>query len=355
MLGIVRRLKILRDQIRAPDPNALVGLIDFAYQHYALGDALTTEMYLAVEASDRGLAHIDLVLALDVWKPSSDIQAFITHENYLSHLDNLFPAYLCQPLLRSIRLIRDRRAFNYMMLSNAASGVAMWPTIGDHLRRRFPFPLGHRRINAFFAKHGRIPYLQVPRGYRDWVSRFIASQARDRVICTINPRQASLTSVAATTYRDAPLADWYRFMRHVRQSHPEVLFVMVGGYVEWEQRLLHLSNVYIPRRHGLELGHELAILLSSDMFMGTSSGFSTAATFSPVPYAILNVEHFFHHFAEVPVFAPRYPFGRPNQLLTWRRETTDELVAMFDKIYATVPQSAYARPDRAVASRDAPA
>lgn len=344
MRNPLTRFRILREQIRTNDPDVLVGLIDYSYQHYALGDALTTEMYLAVTAVERNLSHVDLVLGLDTWKPSTDIQAFITHENYLGYLNNLFPAYLCQPMLRSMRLIRDRRAFNYMLLSNYVSGVPTWPSLKSHLRRSFPFPLGHKHINAHFAKHGSIPYLQVPRGYKNWVHDFLNREAHDRVVCTINPRQASLTHVAATTYRDAPLGEWYRFIRHVEARYPEVLFVMVGGHDEWEHQLLHFDNVYIPRHHGLELGHELAILLSSDMFIGTSSGFATAATFSPVPYLIVNVEHFFHYFAEIEVFSPRYPFARPNQLLTWQKETADELIAYFERIYATVPQSAYARP-----------
>jgi hypothetical protein len=51
--------------IRSADRSRFAGLIDFSYQHYALGDALTTEIILACEAIDHGCDGIDLYLIID--------------------------------------------------------------------------------------------------------------------------------------------------------------------------------------------------------------------------------------------------------------------------------------------------
>jgi hypothetical protein len=112
--------------------------------------------------------------------------------------------------------------------------------------------------------------------------------------------------------------------------------VMVGGFQEWEHRLLRRRNVFIPRAWGLRLSHELALLRIADLFMGTSSGFATFATFTDIAYAIVNVEHSFAGPAEVRVNDRHFPFAKANQVLTWRRETGEELLSLFDEVYGGV-------------------
>ena len=70
--------------------------------------------------------------------------------------------------------------------------------------------------------------------------------------------------------------------------------------------------------------------------MGTSSGFATFATFTDVAYAIVNVEHSFAGPAEVRVNDRHFPFAKANQVLTWRRETCEELLSLFDEVYGGV-------------------
>jgi hypothetical protein len=79
----------------------------------------------------------------------------------------------------------------------------------------------------------------------------------------------------------------------------------------------------------------LALLKIADVFMGTSSGFATFATFTDIAYAIVNVEHSFARPAEVRLGDRHFPFAKANQLLTWRQETTEELLALFEEVYAS--------------------
>src|SRR5262249_51546162 len=67
---------------------------------------------------------------------------------------------------------------------------------------------------------------------------------------------------------------------------------------------------------------------------GTSSGFATFATFIGIPYAILNVEHNFAPHAGIRLNDRHYPFAMSNQVLTWGVETTEELVSLFNELYA---------------------
>ena len=313
---------------------ALLGIFDFSYQHYALGDLLTNQINLAIMAIEQGLDAIDIVVMVNPERPSARYQTFITRTNYIAHLDNVTPVFACNPFLRSLQLVRDPETFNFMIASHHRNNRPMWPDLKTHLKMRQDFPIDHRRINTFHARHGRVPELVAPRGYEAWARNFRDRELDGRPLVVINPRQSSLTENPTVTYRDAPLPVWHAFIDAVAQMRPEALFVMVGGFQEWEHRLLYRRNVFVPRAWGLRLAHELALLRIADLFMGTSSGFATFVTFTNVAYAILNVEHSFSRYAEIRVDERRYPFAKANQVLTWRPETTEELLALFHELYS---------------------
>jgi len=323
----------LASLIRGASRGQFVGVIDFSYQHYALGDLLTSQVNLACLAVEHGCRGLDLYVIVDPAAPAARAQPFITPDNYLTHLDNVFPALLVSPLLRSIRLIRDPLTAGLSLLSLIASRVPMWPPVFDHLRRRMTYPLDHRIINRFHRAHGYVPTLGAPRGYAGWARRFIQQHYAGRFLVCINPRQSRLTHTPAVTHRDAPLAEWYEFLRVVGRRYPDVHFFMLGGFAEWEHTLLTLDNVSIPRTMGLTLAHELALLVASSLFMGTSSGFATMATFSGVPYVITYIEPLFAKYAGVEPNAARYPFAGANQYLVWRREDARLLLRYFQRIY----------------------
>ena len=103
---------------------------------------------------------------------------------------------------------------------------------------------------------------------------------------------------------------------------------------------MHLENVVIPRNRGLGLADELELLHHADMFMGSSSGFSAVATFSDVPYVIVNVEHDFSRYCEVSIGEPRYPFALDNQTIYWEQETATDLADYFDRAYRKLQKPA---------------
>lgn len=337
--GVSLVFRLTRDFLsltRSADRRHFAGIIDFSYQHYALGDVLTSQMNMACLAVERGCSGIDLYVIVYPWAPSAPSQGFITPANYPVHLDNLFPAFLCSPMVRSVRIIRDPLAAGLQTLSVLASRVPVWPSPWDHLRRRMTYPIAHDIINRFHARHGYVPLLSAPRGYARWAREFIERHYPDRFLVCVNPRQSRLTSVAATTYRDASLAEWYEFFRVVERRYPETHFFMLGGYGEWEHKLLAHENVTIPRTLGLTLAHELALLEAAHLFMGTSSGFATMATFTRVPYVITNMEHVFAPHAGIAVGSERYPFATEHQHLVWAPENARLLLEQFERLYGAL-------------------
>ncbi len=80
---------------RGVSRERFAGVIDFSYQHYALGDILTSQVNIACGAIEQGCAGVDLYFLINPSAPSASVQGFITPENYRTYLDNVFPALLC--------------------------------------------------------------------------------------------------------------------------------------------------------------------------------------------------------------------------------------------------------------------
>ena len=321
-----------------------LGIYDYRYAPYSLGDTITWQMNVLVIAIESGANAIDHILMVDPKHPACWMQPHINTANYLTALQNIFPAYLCSPLLRNVRVFRDRTTFNDLLASHLRSGLQVYPSPGDHLRRRVRsggivnlshggFPLSHSVLNAFYMKNGYLPRLVAPRGYERSARMFLARHAAGRTVVAVHMRQSGLGSNPSALHRDSPMAEWVHFLKMAAVRWPDVLFVVFGGYHEWERPLMLLKNVLVPRTFGLGLAHELALLHHADMFMGSSSGFSAAATFSSVPYVIVNVEHDFSRYSEVPVGELRYPFALDNQEIYWEKETAALLAACFERAY----------------------
>ena len=326
-------------------PDHFLAIIDFGYQHYALGDLLTKEVNFACQAIEAGVDNIDLVVSIDPARPSAPAQGFVTPENYPTHLLNLVPALLCTPMLRSFRLLRDGgMTTSFLREAARKSGIAMWPSHEDQIQRRITYPLGHDAINAFHARYGYIPMLQPPRGYLAWADAYRDRFHDGKFLVSINPRQSRLTPNPAVIYRDADLDDWYEFLKMAGEEFPDVQFLQLGGFDEWRRELIDFPNVTILRAEGLGLAHELALLTVSDLFLGTSSGFATMATFTDTPYLICDIEHFFAPFAGVEVGAQHYPFANENQMLLWGRESADLLLAHLERSLTVGQRRAQATP-----------
>lgn len=312
----------------------MIGVYDFSYAPYALGDALTWTMNLNVQAVDAGLGAVDQYLVIEPTSPASRLQPFINMHNYVAIIDNLFPAFLCSPLLRSLKVVRHLSTFNLFLLREVLRRRPMWPSLVSHLSRRLDF-ISHRRIDAFHAKHGYLPWLTAPRGYGAWADGFRRTHCDGRFVVAVNVRQRALSLSLAPSdlFRDSPMAEWDAFIRRVATRYPDVVFLILGGYTEWDRSLYRLPNVLIPRAMGFGLAHELSLLHRADLFMGTSSGFAAMATFCNVPYVITKIQHSFARYIDVPVGGRHYRFGNENQILYWETETRDVLVDFLEEIY----------------------
>jgi hypothetical protein len=313
-----------------------LGILDFRYAPYSLGDIFTWLTNIQVQA--HGMP-IDLVLVSLPEKSTRRHQAHIISYNRVQVIEGLLPAYLTCPSVVSFRMFENKNKFSQRALGALLARATSWPTLMSHLRGLLD-PSSHTQINAFYAKNKWLPRLQAPPGFRDETQRFRAAYLNERVPIVINIRQRALTHNPHALFRDSSADAWYEFLMKAESRWPKAIFVLVGGFSEWERRFARLANVIIPRMLGLGLGHELTLLFEGAPFFGTSSGFSAAATFSNTPYTITNIEHQTDINWGIPVGTEQHPFALAHQWLNWQYETEPLLSDLFERLWITARQSA---------------
>jgi hypothetical protein len=323
--------------------DSVLGIMDFSYAPYSLGDTMTWLTNLQITAHLQGVPCVDIVIVATPERASSHLQQHtITTHNYVHALESVFPAFFCAPMVRTVRVYEASRPFSQRMLGAVAAREGAWPPLVSHFKKDLDYAT-HRLINAFFRDRKFIPLLRGPRGYRtehhEFRRRFLSG--REPIVVNIRRRTLSndptaMVSNVATLSRDSAGDAWDLFFATVEHRYPSVTFVVVGGFSEWERGLARRANVLVPRAIGYGLGLELALLLDGAPFMGTSSGFSAAATFSDTPYVITNFEHQSGPRVELEIGAERYPFATGSQWLSWDVETEESLLSQFERLRSAV-------------------
>jgi hypothetical protein len=312
--------------------KSVLGIMDFRYAPYALGDTFTWLTNLQIVGHSHGGMPIEIVLVTIPEKPASPMQRQISSYNYAQILENLLPAFLTCPSLLGVRIFENKKKLSQRLLGAMLARATSWPSLTSHFRQKLDY-YSHAKINAFYAKNKWLPRLQAPVGFHNETEVFRAKYLGGRAPIVVNFRQRALTHDPQALARDSVADAWYEFFIQAQSRWPKAVFAVAGGFNEWERRFAGLANVVIPRMFGFGLGHELTLLFEGAPFFGSSSGFSAAATFSNTPYTITNFEHRAAEFVGVPVGTERYPFSAEHQWLSWEPETKEVLLGLFDHLW----------------------
>jgi len=308
--------------------KSLLVFIDYAYVPYALGDTFTLLVNMEIQRRLNGNDDIVQLVLVDPDSPKSKWQAFINQSNFRSFLIELFPAFLFSPSTSRLSFTESPPFFYHQLVKSTLKREAVWPGIYAQARGAFDF-FSHQAVNRFFQKHAYLPRLEAPEALRNRAKLHLGTLFKDRQVVTVNLRNSKSGYFFTAPHREAAIPEWEKFFLHASQSHPQVVFLIVGSYVEWNRSFLNLPNVAISRRLGLGLADELSILLQSRLFMGSSSGFSALATFSSVPYLIANYEGAMAKYVGLNVGDTRYPFAAKNQAILWGAESCAALYEKF--------------------------
>src|SRR5215469_5942870 len=317
----------------AADKPLFVAFLDYAYMPYALGDAVTWLENAQVHARDAGAAAIDVVLLASPERPAPVWQPHVTAYNFVASLHGILPVFFSSPMVRNVHVLEQRQTFYDMVTDLHEQGAASWPGIGALVAERLNF-ISHLSIVEQFRRCGSIPLLNAPRGYEKQASTFIDTYCPDHFRIVINVRQSHLTAAGTNLERDSRFEPWAKFISRTANEYPDAIFIVVGQYSDVDRAFFRLPAVVAPRSRGFGLGAELALLQGADLFMGTSSGFAQAAFFGHPSYIVTHIEPRAAIHCGVEVGVRHHPFGRIDQVVTWKPETDEDLAEEFDTVLA---------------------
>lgn len=369
--------------------NHLIGIYDFEFFPYALGDVLTWNVRAAMRCDELNIHALDVYICIDEKNPASIYQrGLINQDNFELFFNELYSAFGTNPKLRNLYIFRQRDSLlakleevkdehnleiieDYLtilqkngtegrfskFLATISKKTRVSPVVHKILKRFIPVSLkatfydkfsqetilnnyfikyiySHENINAFFTQRGYIPFLTSALGCKPDIEELIARRFKGKKLVPfhLRLRQLDIGYGGAHTYgRDSDFLEWYDFLKKASIKYPEVQFVALGRLQEKPLAILRLPNVVSLRIYGLSLGHELCLMLKSDLFIGSSSGFAAFANFSTIPYFITRMNEGACKAYGIPFGAEKLPFANEQQLLIYKEESSTLLLSLLEK------------------------
>lgn len=321
-----------------------VGVYDFISAPYALGDVVTWIINVLITAYDSESRGIELILLTGPKHVCSTQRSVVNELNYYDHFSNLYPVFLSCPNIRAITVYNaNSKKIGLTYVKSRLSelrknnDLITWPSLGTIILQKWVYT-SHSTINKFYHRNGFIPLL-IPDSYFSLkVRETITNHLQGKKIVTVNIRirknYSDYRNNDADLSRDSSPEAWNQLFSFCEKEHPDVVFVILGGFSEWDHQVYRRINVFIPRTYGLHVGHEIAFIFESIFYMGSSSGFSQIVTFTRVPYVITNMQPSGADAGEIEYGKDsHFPFAADNQNIGWGIETGEYLIRMFESLY----------------------
>lgn len=368
--------------------ETLVAIYDFAIYPYALGDVLTFNVQTAVKCIENKKSRIQLLICCDQnYCSNFEQRSFIKKNNFKDFYKEIFPAFEAQCIECEVLEFDDRKILveylkgqknldevnikevndylfhlNYIKndlsvyLSKIANKVKNKEVIerGEGKKNKYRVLLGtlyellynylninrsiinefftrniysHRKINLFFKKYNYVPELKVNNRYVNELNEFIEKRFPQKKFIAIHIRQRKNDKKFgdASIYRDSNNDVWLNFLKAAFLQNKNIIFILLGRSDEKSPNLLALPNIINLRDFGMNLGHDLAAIEFSKMFMGSSSGFAAFANFYSKPYIITNMNVNSYKAYDMTFGSDALPFANSNQKLAYEKESVDLL------------------------------
>jgi hypothetical protein len=189
-------------------------------------------------------------------------------------------------------------------------------------------------IQKFFAERGFIPHLSCNNDLLKWATGFTAKYVAPSLPVVVHLKN----NPKLKGYSNANFDSWYNFFLACDGQY-DVKFILIGNE-PIDPQITQLPNVLVARDFESYLSRDLALIQTSYIFMGMSSGPCNMALFSAVPYAIFkNPDHDVEEITLELGANIRFPFAMPLQKFLRIFETPEGLMSEFADLYAHINQS----------------
>lgn len=321
-----------------PIPTLMI--YDFQYLPFSLGDILTWSVHQTVQAKEAHWQPKEIRYQCQLKLPHP-MQPFIKPGKGKKYLGELPEAFLFNPLGLRVageegRTFREHVRTDYMRdLKKLKLGSPNVINIKDQTRFFEQHVASHKKLNDFYQKNGQIPFLQAPLSVAKQTSEMIRRvTGKTRWICVhIRFRGYDQRWDLSDAARNADPVVWFGLLDVLAANYLRTHAILLMGEVaNYPTSFLEIPGVHSLRKCGGTLKNDLASIFAAQAFLGSSSGFATAANFSQTPYAIFNVTPSGYHNYAIRETEEKLPFAHKQQLLSPSYQDLGEMVKTVRKI-----------------------
>lgn len=304
----------------------IVGIYDFSKQPYALGDIILFLQNIKCLQMLKNINKIRIIIKINSDNPSNlNQQKIINNSNFKTFLFKICRTF-CLIDTNEIYFINDSKVFNYQIFRNYFEGNYIYPGVYDYFTDNIDIST-HRIVNKTFNQKKKIPLFNTSIIMKNKLNKI----KKKKISITVSIRNQKKTN-QVDTKRDAKYENWIEFFKISKHKFPNIIFLILGDYDEFDYQLLKIPNVYLTRFRGHDLFDDLGFILSSDFFIGSSSGFANLAIFSNVNYSIMSVKKEHESDGLIKYGSRKYIFANDRQNLIWSDESTNTLIKQIEHL-----------------------
>ncbi len=264
----------------------ILGIWDYKALPWSIGDPLVFIEVLSILKIKHSAEEIDICVIYDRDNPGGNRREInLTPDNVQDYMLEFLPLFSTCPYLGSIYQFNSRKELYYFLKSNSER-YDIFPPLVQHLGEKYNYhgDVPHlNEIQEFYKTYGYVPYLRIGERESSWARWFYLNYLPEKTVpVTLSLRQP----LSDLSERNADPAVWLSFIDKCKTDFPEVVFVVVGLREEVFDGLRERSNVIIGKDFGTSIIEDLALIRTSFLYMGTTSGVNTIACFSDLPYLV---------------------------------------------------------------------
>lgn len=228
------------------------------------------------------------------------------------------------------RVIRFDQESDYLdYLDKNSNHYTTWPNRSD--LERTSYYGSTLFLQEICEKNGGLNCLALDGELKEQSTTWLSKYCQDKL-----PVVVHLKNNPEDTESNADIESWEKFFRHCEGNDYPIKFILVGSDSHRLEENTPGNVIYTKHEEG-NLKLDLALILSSYLFMGMSSGPCNMAIFSDVPYLIW--KHPNHHADEMErefQGGKQFSFSRPNQKFIRKYDTFEEILKEFDRLYSNL-------------------
>jgi hypothetical protein len=328
-------------------------IYDFQYLPFSLGDILTWTVHLAVQAQEAKWEPREIRYRHQL-RYTHPMQPFIHAGEGKKYLGELPEAFLFNPL--GLKTVEEKEAHPTRECVLTEYGrdlknIREESREGIDIRKQTRFFIrhvaSHANLNQYYQQGGKIPLLNAPVAIAKQTAKLIRqATGKNKWICLhIRFRGYDQRWDLSDASRNADPVAWFQLLEAISASyHRTHAILLMGEIANYPPSFQEIPGIVSLRAKGGTLQNDLAAVLGAEAFLGSSSGFATAANFSSTPYVIFNVTPSgFQNYA-ISQNAGKLPFAHSRQFLDGSGQDPAAMVKMAARILPKI--KVRARPRR---------